>query len=60
MSVQSVLLSIMSSLKANSSDYCDIETTDGKYTIVFKDGTMMSLIQYHGMLSTVSKATFEI
>lgn len=59
MSVQSVLLSIMSSLKANSSDYCDIETTDGKYTIVFKDGTMMSLIQYHGMLSTVSKATFE-
>lgn len=59
MSLQTILLSIKSALKTNSQDYCDIETVDGEYTIVFKDGTMMTLIQYHGVLSSISNQTLE-
>lgn len=58
MNLEPILLSIMSSLKAHSSDYCDISTVDGYQNIIFKDGSMMTLISYKGMLSTVSKTTF--
>lgn len=47
------LLMLTSALKTNIDDYCDIEVTDGKFNIVMKDGTLMTLIKYDGLLSVV-------
>lgn len=58
MKLEPILLSIMSTLKTDASDYCDISTVDGYQNIIFKDGSMMTLVSYQGMLSTVSKTTF--
>lgn len=58
MRLEPIILSIMSSLKAHSSDYCDIQTVDGYQNIIFKNGSMMTLVEYNGMLSTVSRDTF--
>lgn len=58
MRLEPIILSIMSSLKAHSSDYCDIQTVDGYENIIFKNGSMMTLVEYNGMLSTVSRDTF--
>lgn len=58
MAIKQILLSIMSSLKMHSSDYCDLETVSGFETLVFKDGTMLSILRYNGMLSQVSGSNF--
>lgn len=58
MVIKQILLSIMSSLKMHSSDYCDVETIAGTETIVFKDSTMLSIIRYNGLLSQVSGDSF--
>lgn len=58
MAIKQIILSIMSSLKMHSSDYCDLETVSGFETLVFKDGTMLSLLRYNGMLSQVSGVNF--
>ena len=58
MAIKQIILSIMSSLKMHSSDYCDLETVSGFETLVFKDGTMLSLLRYNGMLSQVSGTNF--
>lgn len=58
MAMKQILLSIMSSLKMHSSDYCDLETVSGFETLVFKDGTMLSILRYNGMLSQVSGSNF--
>lgn len=42
----------------HSSDYCDLETVSGFETLVFKDGTMLTLLRYNGMLSQVSGSNF--
>lgn len=42
----------------HSSDYCDLETVSGFETLVFKDGTMLSILRYNGMLSQVSGSNF--
>lgn len=42
----------------HSSDYCDLETVSGFETLVFKDGTMLSILRYNGMLSQVSGTNF--
>ncbi|MBO6223848.1 MAG: hypothetical protein J6N72_00095, partial [Psychrobacter sp.] len=47
------LLMLTSALKTNIDDYCDIEVTDGKYNIAMKDGTLLTLIRYDGLLSLV-------
>lgn len=47
------LLMLTSALKTNIDDYCDIEVTDGKYNIVMKDGTLMTMIKYDGLLSVI-------
>lgn len=58
MVIKQILLSIMSSLKMHSSDYCDLETVSGYETLVFKDNTMLTILRYNGMLSQVSGSNF--
>lgn len=58
MALKEILLSIMSSLKMHSSDYCDLETVSGYDTLIFKDNTMLTILRYDGMLSQVSGPNF--
>lgn len=53
------LLTITSALKTNVDDYCEIEVTEGKYNIVFKDGTLMTILRYDGLLSVVPYSTVD-
>ena len=56
-SLYNFLLTITSALKTNIDDYCEIEVTEGKYNIVFKDGTLMTILRYDGLLSVVPYET---
>lgn len=58
-SFYNLLLTITSVLKTNIDSYCDIEVTDGRYNIVMKDGTLMTVLRYEGLLSAVSYDTFD-
>lgn len=58
MKLSQIILSVMSALKIHPSDYCDIETTDGFGALVLKDRSLMTLVRYDGLLSTISPATF--
>lgn len=57
--VQNIVLSILHALKANVEDYCDLETTDGPTELVFKNGGMMTLIRYDGLLSMITRDIFD-
>lgn len=54
----SIILNVLSAAKMNSNDYCDIETIDDSTTIVFKNRSMMTLIRYDGLLSTIDEFIF--
>lgn len=56
--LNSIILNVLSAAKMNTNDYCDIETVDGSTTIVFKDRSMMTLIRYDGLLSTIDEDVF--
>lgn len=56
--LSNILLNISSAMKMHTSDYCDIETIDGYQTIVLKNRSMMTLVRYDGLLSTISYGTF--
>lgn len=49
--LQSVIISALSALKTHNEDYCDIETIDSGSNIVFKNGAMMTLFKYDGLMS---------
>lgn len=52
--VHSVVLNTLSLLKTSNEDYCDIETVDSGYNLVLKNGSLMSLFKYEGMMSLIT------
>lgn len=56
--IETILMNIFSALKVNINDYCDLETTDGAYNIVLKNGALLSLIEYDGTRTIVSNEVF--
>lgn len=56
--INSIILNVLSAAKMNTNDYCDIETIDDNTTIVFKNRSMMTLIRYDGLLSTIDEDVF--
>lgn len=57
--ISNVLMNILGALKLHSTDYCGIETVDGTQAIVMNNRSMMTLIRYDGLLSTVNYPTFD-
>lgn len=57
--LESVLLSVFSSLKLDVSDYCDIQTVDGNTSIVLNNGALMTVVAYGGVKTIVGYNTFE-
>lgn len=51
--VEQVLLSILSALKLNVTDYCDLETTEGGCNIVLKNGALMTICAFDGTKTIV-------
>ncbi|TFX96141.1 type IV secretion protein IcmB, partial [Escherichia coli] len=39
--------------KASANDYCEIETVDGRFNLVMQDGTMVTILKYEGIRSTI-------
>ncbi|MEM8515168.1 intracellular multiplication protein IcmB [Massilia sp. MP_M2] len=54
---EGVLLQILSALKTDVEDYCDLETVDGN-TIVANDGSLASIVRFHGTKSVLSRDRF--
>lgn len=53
------LLTLTAALKTNIDSYCDIEVTDGQHNIVMKDGSLVTLVRYDGLLSVIPYATVD-
>jgi len=45
---QALALQILSALKSDASDYCDLETVDGREGLVFSDGSYCSILKFNG------------
>lgn len=56
--IQSVIISALGALKTHNEDYCDIETIDSGSNIVFKNGSMMTLFKYEGLMSLITADEF--
>lgn len=56
--LNSIILNVLSAAKMNTNDYSDIETIDDQTTIVFKNRSMMTLVRYDGLLSTIDEDVF--
>lgn len=53
-----ILLNIMSSLKVQVSDYCELDSTEGHYNILLDNGSMMTILAYDGTRTLVEQAVF--
>lgn len=53
-----IILNILASLKTSVSDYCELETTDGRYNILLSNGAMMTIIAYDGTRTLVEQEVF--
>ena len=57
--LEAVILHIISLLKLDVGDYCDLETVDGGKTIVAQDGSLASIVRFHGTKSVLGRDQFE-
>lgn len=53
-----IILNIMSSLKVQVSDYCELDSTEGHYNILLDNGSMMTILAYDGTRTLVEQAVF--
>lgn len=53
-----IILNIMSSLKVQVSDYCDLDSTEGYFNILLDNGSMMTILAYDGTRTLVEQAVF--
>ncbi len=54
-----LLQTVMSSMKMHINDYCELETTEGEYNLVTKDGSMATIIRYEGFRNLISANEFD-
>lgn len=55
--LEAVLLHVLSLLKSDMSDYCDLETVDGD-TLVAHDGSLASILEFGGNKSVLGRDDF--
>lgn len=56
--VDSFFIWLNSALKQNLADYCDLETAQDDYTLVAKDGSLLSIIKLDGYKSLINTEAF--
>ena len=57
--MEALLVGMLGFLKMESRDYCDLETVDGRHTIVSSDGKYGSVIRFNGTKSVISFERFK-
>jgi len=57
--LEAVMLHVIGMLKTDVTDYCDLETVDDGRLLVAKDGSMASVVQFHGTKNILSREQFE-
>ncbi len=57
--IEAVILQIFTMLKADVEDYCDLETIDGDKTLVAADGSLATIVRFHGTKSVLGRDQFE-
>lgn len=57
--LEAFLLNIISRLKPSPEDYCSLETVEGDSNIVAIDGSLLSVIEFHGTKSILGAGQFE-
>lgn len=58
-SFEALLLHVISMLKTSVEDYCDIETVNGRYNLIAKDGSAISIARFDGLKGITSEAEFD-
>jgi intracellular multiplication protein IcmB len=53
--LQAVIMQVLTALKTNITDYCDLETIDDQYTIVANDGSLVSIVKFNGKSSVLGR-----
>ena len=56
---ESVLVSVLSSVKMSVQDYCDIETVDEGRNLVATDGSFASVVRFHGSKGILGEGQFK-
>lgn len=56
--LEALALHLISILKTDAADYCDLETVDGN-TIVANDGSLASIVKFNGTKSVLGRDQFE-
>lgn len=56
---ESILVTVLSSVKMSMQDYCDIETVDEGRNIVTTDGSFASIVKFHGSKGILGEAQFK-
>lgn len=54
----SIFIWLNSALKQNLADYCDLETAQDDYTLVAKDGSLLSIVRIDGYKSLINTESF--
>ncbi len=57
--IDSILAWFSTELKQTVESYCDLETADDKVTLVARDGSLISVIQVHGVTRLVGTEEFD-
>lgn len=57
--VDDLLAWIGTSLGQSTDSYCEVETADSRHTLVFRDGSLFSIIRLHGATQLVGPEEFE-
>jgi len=58
-SVDSVLAWFSTELKQTAESYCDLETAEDTYTLVARDGSLISVIRIFGVTRLIGNQEFE-
>jgi len=57
--LEAIILHIISLLKTDVEDYCELETTEGGISIVAQDGSLASIVRFNGTKSVLGREQFE-
>lgn len=53
------MINLLSALKHSTSDYCNIETVDGRNNLVFDDGSYATIAHIHGVRNIINREQLE-
>lgn len=56
--IESVLVTVLSSMKLSVQDYCDLETVDDGNNIIAGDGSFASIVRFHGSKGLLGAGDF--